>query len=222
MASCSSTTETTSIVVFEERGSGTQKIAGIEHYGRNIRISRVISINAPLPGFIDNPDEYIPDNFSGDLALSFLKHPDLLAWLADLCHKKSMPLIASGRKTVGAITPFTCCGLAQRDGLGHYGAQFGLPELAITMDSEQRIVSAQVVRGASCGATWEALAKMVGQPLHEALINYAREVQYLCKANPSAFDPVTGKSAVHYAGYVHSAALRKAAGLAGQDDPQPG
>ncbi|MFZ5775328.1 MAG: DUF166 family (seleno)protein DfsP [Thermodesulfobacteriota bacterium] len=207
----------TTIVVFQERGSGNRKIGGIERYGKNIRISRVIDIDAPLPGFIDAPEEYIPDDFEGDLALSFLRHPDLLAWLAELCRRKGMPLIASGKKAAGAITPFTCCGLVQRAGLGRYGEQFGLPELEVRLDQEQRIVSARVVRGASCGATWEALQKLVGQPLAEALVNYAREVQYLCQADPSGFDPVTGKSPVHYAGHVHASALRKAAGLEGVD-----
>jgi hypothetical protein len=29
-------------------------------------------------------------------------------------------------------------------------------------------------------------------------------------ANPSRFDPISGKSPVHYAGHVHGAALQKA------------
>ena len=38
----------------------------------------------------------------------------------------------------------------------------------------------------------------------------AREVQYICYADPSAFDPISGKSPLHYAGAVHAAALKKA------------
>ena len=35
-------------------------------------------------------------------------------------------------------------------------------------------------------------------------------MQYLCVADPSSFDPISGKSALHYAGKVHAAALKKA------------
>ncbi len=202
----------TRLVVFQERGSGTEKIKGILEYGHDIVINRTIDIDQPLPDFIDEPEEFIQDDFSGDLVLSFLKHPDLLDYLATLCQKKNIPLIASGKKTVGAITPFTCCGLGQHKNLGQYGSQFGFPELNVELDDEGKISYAEVVRGASCGATWEALKKIIGLTLDEAIVVYAREVQYLCIADPSAFDPVSGKSSVHYAGHAHSAALKKGAG----------
>jgi hypothetical protein len=44
----------------------------------------------------------------------------------------------------------------------------------------------------------------------EALPTIARQAQYLCVADPAAFDPVSGKSALHHAGHVHAAALEKA------------
>ena len=47
-------------------------------------------------------------------------------------------------------------------------------------------------------------------PAEEAAVTFAREVQYLCVADPSAFDPISGKSSLHYAGDVHAAALKKA------------
>jgi hypothetical protein len=50
----------------------------------------------------------------------------------------------------------------------------------------------------------------MGVDVAEAMSLLPREVQYLCTANPGRFDPVTGKSPVHYAGYVHRAALKKA------------
>ncbi|MGV1098774.1 DUF166 family (seleno)protein DfsP [Thiovibrio sp. JS02] len=206
------TVSATTLVIFQEKGSGDKKVSGIEKYGQGISISKIYNIDAPLPDFIDDPEQFLPEDFRADLVLSFLRHPDLLAHLSRLCRDKKIPLIASGRKTQDAITPFTCCGLGRLGGLGAYGEQFGFPELDLDLDAEDRITSARVVRGASCGATWEALAKIIGQSLSEALVNYAREVQYLCQADPSAFDPISGKSAVHYAGHVHSAALKKAAG----------
>jgi hypothetical protein len=47
-------------------------------------------------------------------------------------------------------------------------------------------------------------------PVEEAISTLAREVQYICYADPSAFDPISGKSPLHYAGDVHAAAFKKA------------
>ncbi|NTV13923.1 MAG: hypothetical protein HGA96_08355 [Desulfobulbaceae bacterium] len=198
------------LVIFQENGSGEKKLAGLRRFGRDMQIIAIYNIDAALPAFIDNPEAFIPADFSGDLALSFLKHPDLINYLAQVCASKALPLIASGKKEEKAITPFTCCGLGRMVGLGAYGEQFGFPELTITAEHD-RISRIEVVRGASCGATWLAASRVIGLPLPEALITYPREVQYLCVADPAAFDPISGKSSVHYAGHVHAAALKKAA-----------
>lgn len=73
-----------------------------------------------------------------------------------------------------------------------------------------RIFEIEVLRGAPCGATWHALHEYIGCTLEDVLIRIPRQVQYFCSADPSGFDPVSGKSPVHYAGYVHIAALKKA------------
>ena len=197
------------LVIFQEQGSGEQKLAGLRKYGRNLEIAAVYDITDALPSFIEDPAAYLPDDFSGDLVISFLKHPDLLDHLAERCRRKKIPLIASGKKTEKAITPFTCCGLGRLPGLGAYGEQFGFPEIEITEEGG-KISRIEVIRGASCGATWVAASRVIGQTPEEALVNFAREVQYLCVADPSAFDPISGKSSLHYAGDVHAAALKKA------------
>jgi len=199
----------TDIVVFEYRGSGQKKVAGIRRYGHDIRLSQIVNISEPLPDFIDEPERFIDSNFSADLVLCFIKHPDLCQYLAELCQQKGIPMIASGTKTTGAITPFTCCGLGKSERLGAYGQQFGVPEFSVTV-ADGRITALTVQRGASCGATWEVASKVIGMTLEEARPTLAREVQYLCVANPSAFDPISGHSALHYAGEVHIAALNKA------------
>lgn len=197
------------LVIFQEKGSGDKKLAGLRRFGRDLEIATVHNIDAALPAFIDNPEEFISSEFSGDLVLSFLKHPDLIDYLASLCEKKKIPLIASGKKCEKAITPFTCCGLGHLPGLGAYGEQFGFPELRIAEEGG-RISRIEVLRGASCGATWLAAARVTGLSVEEALTTYPREVQYLCVADPAAFDPISGKSSVHYAGHVHATALKKA------------
>lgn len=210
--------ENTRIVVFEQQGSGRAKIHGIREFGRNIEITAVYDISADLPELVDEPEEYIVDTFSADLVLDFLKHPDLSYYLADLCRQKKIPLIASGKKPGAAITPFTCCGLGRLSGLGYYGEQFGLPEFSVVLE-QGRIRSLKVVRGAPCGATWDVVEQVTGLEAETALTTLPREVQYLCSADPGNFDPISGKSQLHYAGDVHVAALEKALAATGKKKP---
>ena len=197
------------IIVFQQAGSGQSKIAGIQIFGTNIQFAKIFNIDQALPEFIDDPEEYISDDFSGDLVLSFLKHPDLIDYLASLCRKKKIPVIAAGKKIAGAITPVTCCGLGRLKGLGAYGEQFGVPEYSVRV-RDGVISEIHVLRGASCGASWDVIPRIIGHTPEEALECFAREIQYLCIADPSDFDPITGKSAVHYAGNVHIKAFEKA------------
>jgi hypothetical protein len=201
----------TRLIIFQQHNAGAEKIRGITTFGDNLTIKKIFNIDASLPEFIDSPAQYIPEDFDCDVVLSFLNHPDLLDYLIRVCQKKGIPVIASGKKAAGALTPFTCCGLGQKKGLGSYGRRFGFPELSLQLDEYDRVIEVLVIRGASCGATWEAVPQILGLRLDEALTTYGREVQYLCKADPSAFDPITGKSSVHYAGHVHRSALQKAA-----------
>ena len=80
-----------------------------------------------------------------------------------------------------------------------------------------RISSIEVKRGAPCGATWDVLSRVIGLSLDEAIHTLAREVQYICYADPSSFDPISGKSPLHYAGDVHAAAFRKGLSKSGTE-----
>jgi hypothetical protein len=95
------------IVVFEESGSGEKKIQGITNYGTGLDIIKRYNIEEVLPEVVDNPEEFITEDFTADLVLDFLKHPDLSAHLAQVCRKKKIPVIASGKKHKDALTPFT-------------------------------------------------------------------------------------------------------------------
>ena len=66
------------------------------------------------------------------------------------------------------------------------------------------------MRGAPCGATWEAASKVQGHDLDGADVRMGLEVQYFCSADPAGWDPIYGKSPVHFAGDVHRAALARA------------
>ncbi len=199
------------IVVFQQNGSGELKIAGIEAFGKGIEIAKVFDLPSGLPEVIDEPEEYMNKDFEGDLVLNFLRHPDLSEYLVKICRDKGIPVVASGQRIPGAVCPFTCCGLGRKAGLGAYGNQFGLPEYEVRIE-EGIIKEIRVKRGASCGATWQTAGKVLGLKVEDALETIGREVQYLCMADPSSFDPISGKSAVHYAGDVHAAALKRAVG----------
>ncbi len=204
------------IVVFEQNGSGQQKIKGIAAYGSGVVITEVITLRGAFPDFVDDPETYISDQFQADLVLDYLTHPDLSHYLVTLCKAKGIPVVSTGKKNEDALTPFTCCGLGKHQGLGNYGNQFGFPEYHITLENN-KITSLEVIRGAPCGASWEIIEHIIGRDIDEAMSSLPREVQYRCSANPSGFDPVTGKSPVHYAGYVHRAALKKAIEAAQKD-----
>ena len=95
------------LIVFEEQGSGGKKIQGIAEHGHGLEIIDRFNIEESLPELVDDPENYITDNFDGDLVLDFLKHPDLSAYLAGVCSRKKIPVIASGKKHADAMTPFT-------------------------------------------------------------------------------------------------------------------
>ena len=68
----------------------------------------------------------------------------------------------------------------------------------------------EVIRGASCGATWEAANRVVGMTPCEAAGRIGLETQFFCRADPSGWDPIYGKSPVHFAAEVHRAGFEKA------------
>lgn len=97
------------IVVFQEKGSGDSKIKGIREYGNGLFRLRVCSIDADLPGLIEDGRAYLPADIEADLVLDFLRHPDLSQDLGQLCREKNIPVVASGKKhrIDGVLTPPT-------------------------------------------------------------------------------------------------------------------
>lgn len=84
-----------------------------------------------------------------------------------------------------------------------------MPELRIETNGG-RIAGVDVIRGAPCGATWEAAGRILGCAAAEAAVRMGLAAQFFCVADPSAWDPITGHSPVHYAGEFHMAAVRRA------------
>jgi len=196
------------IIVFQQFGSAEKKLEGIRRYGKGISIAKTHSIDEYFPEVIEYPEKYIDEHFACDLVLNFLKHPDLSDFLVEVCDKNDIPVVTTGKPGKG-FTPYTCCGLGKNEKLGEYGKQFGFPEYIVEVE-EGRICNIEVDRGAPCGATWAAIIDIIGCSIEEALHKLPLRVQQNCYANPAGFDPISGKSPVHYAGYVHIAALKKA------------
>ena len=86
------------VVVFQERGSGEKKIAGIELYSPGRFELEVISLDDPLPLLLDEPENYLPTELKADLVLDFLRHPDLSAELLRRCQEAKIPLVATTKK----------------------------------------------------------------------------------------------------------------------------
>ncbi len=76
--------------------------------------------------------------------------------------------------------------------------------------TDEMISSVRVLRGAPCGATWEAAERMKGLDPEKAIVRIGLDTQFYCTADPAGWDPIYGKSPVHFAGNIHSQALKKA------------
>ena len=73
-----------------------------------------------------------------------------------------------------------------------------------------KIFRINVLRGAPCGATWDAALKVIILPVKQAPVKIGLETQFFCTANPADWDPIYEKSPVHFAGNIHEKALIKA------------
>ena len=76
--------------------------------------------------------------------------------------------------------------------------------------SNGRIADIKVLKGAPCGATWQAASRILNLPVDDALLRIGLDVQYFCTADPAGWDPVYGKSPVHLAGKIHQKGLAAA------------
>lgn len=204
--------------VYLQNQCATCKTQAVERFSNQSIKLKIISIDETLPPIIDDPDPYFPDDIKADLVLDHLKHPDLSYALAEKCRKAGIPVIASGKKEnlEGALTPRTCCALTHQEGLGRYGRQFGIPVYQVTVEDDH-IAAVETLRGAPCGATWDAAQRIVGLTVEAAMTRIGLETQFYCVADPSAWDPISGKSPVHIAAELHKAALVTALKKAGDD-----
>jgi len=72
-----------------------------------------------------------------------------------------------------------------------------------------KVKQIDIIRGAPCGATWDAASKVIGMNVTEASVRIGLETQFFCTANPANWDFVYQKSPVHFAADVHRKAFDK-------------
>lgn len=199
------------ILVFQQEGSGEGKIRGISRFGGDLFVIATFDVDVPLPGLIEDGSGYLPETLDADLVLDYLRHPDLSVDLWRFCERLGIPVVASNRKDAGgwAVTPRTCCALPLNRNLGEYGRLFGTPEFEVSVSGD-RIAGIDVLRGAPCGATWDAAKQTIGIPFKDAPVHIGLRTQYYCTADPAGWDVMHGRSPVHYSAELHMAALRKA------------
>lgn len=196
------------VLVFQQNGSGERKIAGVRAYGGDIIALEIISIDEALPPVLDDARKYLPETIEADLVLDYFRHQDLSHDLVEICVDQGIPVVSSGKKRRGqrVLTPPTCCGLPRQDYLGVYGERFGAPEFEVSV-KDGLIAEVVVLRGAPCGATWDAAKRLIGVPADDAARKIGLDTQFYCSADPAGWDPIYAKSPVHFAGRVHSHAL---------------
>ena len=83
-----------------------------------------------------------------------------------------------------------------------------MPQLKVNI-KDGKILNVEVLKGAPCGATWDAAEKLTGLSVDEAAIVFGLQTQFFCTADPAGWDPINGKSPVHLAADIHKAALLK-------------
>lgn len=97
------------VTVFQQKGSGERKIAGVRKYAGEAIILDVISIDDDLPIVIDDATGFIPETLDTDLVIDYLTHEDLSLDLAEFCVRNGIPIVATGKKisNKAVITPPT-------------------------------------------------------------------------------------------------------------------
>jgi len=198
------------IWIFQQNKSGEEKSSALL-FVSELDV-RWISIDVPLPEFIENPEIYLPSQINAELVINHLTHPDLCDELGKICEKWGIPAVSPGKKNIYTLnfTPPTCCGLERSEILGTYGYFFGAPEFDVVISSEGSVDHINVLRGAPCGATKRVVDRLKGIDATRVAERIGLELQYECKADPAGWDPIYGESPVHFAGKSHQVALEKA------------
>jgi hypothetical protein len=198
------------VLVLQQNGSGEKKIRAVREADRRLITLVVMDIDSPDELVLDSSLDYLPGKIEADLVLNYLVHPDLAADLSALCNRLEIPVVAPSKKHIGKFVfcPPTCCGLPENPLLGNYGRLFGSPKVRV-FSRDGKIAGVEVLRAAPCGATQKAAELILDIPVADAPTRFGLATQFGCIANPAGWDPIYGRSPVHFAGHIHSKAFSK-------------
>ena len=195
------------VIVFQREDFGHHVVEGLKRYS-DFEVTG-FSVPEDLPEIIDDPEEFLRGDFEADLIFDHTHHKDLSEHLVGVAKKKGIPIISPGEKIEGAFSPKICCALALGDKIPGF-EKFGYPEFELDVDDDGKVKDIKVIKGAPCGATWDAAGKVKGEKIEDAPAKLALEVQYLCSAATGYDVAKSKKSPLHLAGDVHKKAFEKA------------
>ncbi|WP_414468898.1 DUF166 domain-containing protein [Methanobacterium sp. ACI-7] len=212
---------------------GARIINNIAQRGFAASIVGIHEVPDNLPEFLDNVDEYVPENLpEADLIISIGLYGDInmiipavasetgaKSIIVPIYDPKQIPLglqreIESEVKDAKIVFPKPFCNLEPVGDkfIDAFAETFGKPELEIEHD--KLVKGIKVKRGAPCGSTWFVAEKLVNLPIEDAELEAGgRYHNYPCLASMSV-DPQFGDTIMHLAGYKIKEAVKKEVGIA--------
>jgi len=192
----------------------------------------VLRLPASLPMVIDDPAGFVPPTLpAADLLVSLHESPgaaELIPDIAKGCGAKSVIAVVDDRRScptglenqirkrlaamgIAHAFPRPFCGF---DGgpdrlLSEFAAKFGRPKFRVVRDGD-RIVSAEVLRDAPCGAAKFVASILAGVRVTDAPDTGAlRHHHHPCLASME-IDPDLQDTIMHLSGYIVRAAIKSA------------
>jgi len=212
---------------------GSRIINNIASRGFASSIVGLHEFNVDLPEFIDDIEEYIPDDLPEcDLILSLGLVGDINMILPEIARKtgaKSViaeihdPLqippglqseIEEASNDINIIFAKPFCSLKPMGDkvIDEFAKYFGKPEIEV--EGDKFIKNINVIKGAPCGSTWYVAHELEGFPVEDAELESGNKIHnYPCIAS-MATDSMVGDTILHLAGYKIKEAVKKGVGFA--------
>jgi len=212
---------------------GSRIINNIARMGMASGIVGIHEVPDNLPEFIDNVDEFVPENLrDADLILSVGLYGDINMIIPIVAAKTGAKSIIvpvhdskqippglqkeikaeSGDAKIVFPRPFCTLEPVGDKYIDEFAETFGKPELEI--ETDKFIKNIKVKRGAPCGSTWFVADMLVNIASEDAEFEAGRLYHnYPCLASMSV-DPLIGDTLMHIAGYKIKEAVKKELGFA--------
>lgn len=222
----------TRIFILTSGNYGSRIINAMAKMGFASSIVGIHEVDENLPEFIEDIDEFIPNNLlEADLVLSLGLYGDINMIIPIVASKtgaksiivpihdpKQIPMglqreIENEIGDAKIVFPKPFCSLEPVGDkyIDEFASIFGKPELEIEFDD--LIKSIKVKRGAPCGSTWFVAEKLENIPVDEAEFESGKLYHnYPCLASMST-DPQVGDTILHLAGYKIKEAVKSELGF---------